>query len=424
MILLITRKNKMDFLNENLNSVNRKIESPMTDELATASSLKVQKNNYEFFDLPFVPDLVCFSHLRWDFVFQRPQHLLTRFAKQVRVFFVEEPVFEDISEAYLDIQSRGEKLWLAVPHLPYAQNETQVNQILEMLVTQLLQEQNINNFIAWYYTPMALNFTSRIAPVATVYDCMDELSAFAGAPPQLVAKEEELLKKADIIFTGGISLYEAKRHRGKHVHAFPSSIDRKHFAKAREVIEDPEDQAMIPHPRLGFFGVIDERMDIDLVGKLAALKPEWHIILIGPVVKIDPAILPQAPNIHYLGMKHYDELPAYLSSWDVAIMPFALNESTKFISPTKTPEFLSAGRPVVSTPVRDVVRTYGERGLVQIADSPKAFVEAIEKAMLQERDKTWRTEVDNFLSLSSWDSTWSQMTHLICEQIIQKSQQA
>jgi hypothetical protein len=410
----------MDFLNENLNSINKKVESSVIDDLSTVSSVKAQNKKYGFPDLSLVPDLVCFSHLRWDFVFQRPQHLLTRFSNQVRVFFIEEPIFEDAVKAHLDVQGRSENLWRVVPRLPHGMDTSEINNVLEELVLNLFTEQDIHDFIAWYYTPMALGFTSKIKPVATVYDCMDELSAFAGSPPQLIEKENELLAKADLVFTGGIGLYEAKRNRSKNVYAFPSSIDRKHFAQAREVIEDPEDQQSIPHPRLGFFGVIDERMDINLVAKLAELKPEWHIILIGPVAKIDSALLPQAANIHYLGMKQYNELPVYLSSWDVAIMPFALNESTKFISPTKTPEFLSAGKAVVSTPVRDVVRTYGEKGLVQIASTPEEFVKAVEKAMIQGEDKAWNQEVDNFLSQSSWDQTWSQMTHLICEQILEK----
>jgi glycosyltransferase involved in cell wall biosynthesis len=411
----------MDFLNDNLNYINKKVGSPVIDDLTTVSSTKAQTKKYRFSNLSLVPDLVCFSHLRWDFVFQRPQHLLTRFSNQVRVFFIEEPIFEDTVKAHLDVQVRGENLWRATPRLSHGMNTTEINNIIEELVLNLFTEQDIHDFIAWYYTPMALGFTNKIKPVATVYDCMDELSAFAGAPPELIEKENELLAKADLVFTGGISLYEAKRNRSKNVHAFPSSIDRKHFVKAREVVKDPEDQQSIPHPRLGFFGVIDERMDINLVAKLAELKPEWHIILIGPVAKIDPALLPQASNIHYLGMKQYNELPTYLSNWDIAIMPFALNESTKFISPTKTPEFLAAGKPVVSTPVRDVVRTYGERGLVQIASTPEEFVKAVEKAMIQGEDKAWDQEVDSFLSQSSWDQTGSEMTHLICEQILEKN---
>jgi UDP-galactopyranose mutase len=267
---------------------------------------------------------------------------------------------------------------------------------------------------------MALSFSNHLKPAVTVYDCMDELSAFAGAPPELLIREKELFTKADLVFTGGHSLYEAKRDKHPAVYPFPSSIERAHFAGAKNITQQPADQQNIPGPRMGFYGVIDERMDIELLGKLAALRPDWHLVMLGPVVKIDPATLPRPENLHYLGMKSYKELPAYLSGWDVALLPFAMNESTKFISPTKTPEYLSAGIPVVSTPIRDVVKPYGELGLVHIAATAEEFVSAIEKALLQQTDTKWQTEVDKFLSQLSWDKTWGYMTHLICSQLQDK----
>lgn len=367
-----------------------------------------------------LPDLVCFSHLRWDFVFQRPQHLLSRFGAQIRVFVIEEPVFGS-PEPRMDISSRGEKLWIAVPHLPGGRSGEEVDQILRQLVDQTLEQQQIRHFIAWYYTPMALSFSGHLTPAVTVYDCMDELSAFAGAPPQLLDREKELFNRADLVFTGGQSLYESKKTRHPAVYAFPSSIEREHFAQAKHMTTEPADQVSIPHPRFGFYGVIDERMDIQLVADIARLRPEWHIVLLGPVVKIDPAHLPQLANLHYPGMKSYKELPAYLSGWDVALLPFAMNESTKFISPTKTPEYLAAGKPVVSTPIRDVVKPYGELGLVHIAATAEEFVEAIEKALIQTSDTKWQADVDQFLSQLSWDKTWAHMTHLICSQLLSKN---
>jgi UDP-galactopyranose mutase len=217
---------------------------------------------------------------------------------------------------------------------------------------------------------------------------------------------------ADHVFTGGRSLYEAKRERHESVHCFPSSIDVEHFSKARNVDEDPEDQKAIPHPRIGFFGVIDERSDLVLLEKIAEMRPDWHFVMIGPVVKIDDADLPRAGNIHYLGGKNYNELPEYVGGWDVAMMPFALNESTRFISPTKTPEYLAAGLPVVSTPVRDVVRPYGGEGLVQIASTPEEFVEAIENAMGEDADERDR-RVGEFLADMSWDKTYRLMAELL-----------
>jgi UDP-galactopyranose mutase len=251
---------------------------------------------------------------------------------------------------------------------------------------------------------------------------MDELSAFRGAPPRMLELERALLARADLVFTGGRSLYEAKRGRHPRVSLFPSSIDAAHFAAARTTaanadMADPADQADIPRPRIGFFGVIDERMDTELVGALAAARPDWSFVMIGPVVKIDPAELPQLPNIHWLGSKTYTELPRYLAGWDAGFMPFARNESTRFISPTKTPEFLAGGLPVVSTPIVDVVRDWGpkgsgEAGLVEIAADPVAFAAALQK-VLERPQAAWLKQVDRRLAQTSWDQTWAEMDGMI-----------
>jgi UDP-galactopyranose mutase len=367
------------------------------------------------------PDLVCFSHLRWDFVHQRPQHLLKRCARDRRVFFVEEPIFDN-GTMRLDIAERERGVWRVVPHLPEGlQSQVAVNAVLQEMVRHLFRRQGIRQFVIWYYTPMALPFTVDLKPRAIIYDCMDELSAFKNAPENLMNLEQELFQKADLVFTGGQSLYEAKRGKHHSVYAFPSSIDREHFMNARQPLDEPEDQKEIPHPRLGFFGVIDERFDIDLLDKLARTRPDWHFVMLGPAVKIDPSVLPQHKNIHYLGPKKYEELPSYIAGWDVALLLFALNESTRFISPTKTPEYLAAGKPVVSTPIRDVVSPYGEMGLVNIADGREAFSSAIEKALAESDRAEWLKRVDLFLSNMSWDETWSRMSGLIDQVLQQKS---
>jgi UDP-galactopyranose mutase len=229
--------------------------------------------------------------------------------------------------------------------------------------------------------------------------------------------EKELFQYVDLVFTGGQSLYETKRDQHPAVYAFPSSIDAAHFGKARKTVNDPEDQAEIPHPRLGFFGVIDERFDVALLDEVASKRPDWHFVIIGPVVKIDPNALPKHANIHYLGGKKYSELPDYLAGWDVALLLFARNESTRFISPTKTPEYLAAGKPVISTSIRDVVRPYGELKLVEIADTADDLIHAAEKIMSPENRSEWLKKVDAFLENISWDKTWSQMSDLIGEVI-------
>jgi glycosyltransferase involved in cell wall biosynthesis len=357
--------------------------------------------------------IYCFSHLRWDFVYQRPQHLLSRAAKEARVYYIEEPVVEDGAEPRLAIRQTQEGVMVAVPILPAGLSGLQSVQAQKALVDGLLETRGSGCVFLWYYTPMALQFSRHLTADACIYDNMDELSAFRGAPPRMIALERELFRRADVVFTGGVTLFGAKRHRHANVHAFPSSIDAAHFRKANGV-EQPAlpDQNHLPRPRLGFFGVIDERTDIDLVAAIADLRPNWQVIMIGPVVKIDPASLPKRPNLHWLGGKRYDELPTYLAGWDVGIMPFALNESTRFISPTKTPEFLAAGVPVVSTPSADVVRPYGELGLVEIAQDPETFAAKAEM-LLQRAKDGWLGEVDRHLSTMSWDLTWNTMHRLI-----------
>ncbi len=359
-------------------------------------------------------DVICLSHLRWNFVFQRPQHLLTRIVENRRVFFFEEPIIVSGEPPYLDIQNHKDGVRIAVPHLPEGLSPEETHALQRSLLDQLLKEHGIKDFLLWYYTPMALNFSRHLNANAVVYDCMDELSAFRFAPSELRIRELELFQRADVVFTGGQSLYEVKKHQHSNVHAFPSSVDFSHFALARNNKTEPSDQAHIPYPRVGFFGVIDERMDLELLKGVAEAKPDLQFIILGPVVKIDPATLPALPNVHYLGSKSYQELPSYLAGWDVALLPFAKNESTKFISPTKTPEYLAAGKPVVSTSIRDVVRPYQELGLVQIADDVPSFVKGIELALDKTvHDENWLARVDAFLARNSWDQTWKQMDSLI-----------
>ncbi len=361
-------------------------------------------------------DVVVLSHLRWNFVFQRPQHLLSRCARQHRVFFVEEPIASD-GPAHMEVRTPRPGVWVAVPHLPRGTAAHESEAIQRRLLDTLLAERRVRSFVLWYYTPMAMSFSRHLAPLATVYDCMDELSAFASAPPEMQAREKELFARADLVFTGGQTLYEAKRGQHPHVFAFPSSVDVAHFARARQTSVDPADQRDIPHPRLGFFGVIDERMDLDLLAGIAKAHPAWQLVMIGPVAKVDPTTLPQAPNIHYLGPKEYGDLPSYLAGWDVALLPFAINESTRFISPTKTPEYLAAGKPVVSTPIRDVVRPYGVCGLVRIAGTIPGFVAAVEDALREDAAARIR-RVDTFLGQESWDRTWDRM-HRLIEEVIE-----
>ena len=286
--------------------------------------------------------------------------------------------------------------------------------MLERLLTDFIRTQAIHKPIVWFYTPMALEFFPRdVETAALIYDCMDELSMFRGAPSQLQVLEKYLLKEADLVFTGGVSLFESKRRFHPQVYPFPSGVDLPHFAQARNLAADFGELAAMPRPRLGYAGVIDERLDLELIDEVAAKRPAWQIVMIGPTAKILPNSLPRRANIHYLGIKDYAELPKYFAGWDVGIMPFALNDATRFISPTKTPEYLSAGLPVVSTAIRDVERPYGELGLAKIAHSANEFIAHSEQVMSAGMCLKWRERADEFLKSISWDSVWGGMNRLL-----------
>ena len=384
-------------------------------KLSTASSL----GQAQFATKTFDHSLICFSHLRWNFVFQRPQHLMSRFAAERRVIFWEEPEAAlEGCEPALGVRTCAETgVVVVTPSLPEGLAEEERETVLARLLDGFLAGEQ-GPFVRWYYTPMMLPFSRHVDSAATVYDCMDELANFRFAPKRLLALESELFDAADVIFTGGYSLYEAKKARHPNVHAFPSSVDRAHFGRARDVASEPADQAALGRPRFGFYGVIDERMDLDLVAAVADAHPEWSVVMLGPVVKIEAEDLPQRPNLHYLGGKTYEELPAYLGGWDVALMPFAINDATRFISPTKTPEYLAGGRPVVSTPIVDVARHYSDLEAVFIAGGAEDFIRGCERALeLTRGGEEWLEEVDTKLANLSWDITFARMRGLVGEAI-------
>lgn len=351
--------------------------------------------------------LLCFSHLRWDFVFQRPQHILTLASKSQRVIYFEEPVFEGVAQATIRSNSTTPSITVVTPVLPAGTGGIEATAMQRWLVDFVMASTPHQLLTLWYYTPMALRFSSHLVCDVCVYDCMDELSAFKNAPSELIEMEKRLMDRADVVFTGGQSLYEAKRSLHNSMFPFPSSIDFTHFHKARASGADPSDQALIPHPRVGYFGVIDERLDTELVAQVAKSMPDVHFVMLGPVVKIDAASLPKAPNLHWLGGKAYADLPNYLRHWDAGWMPFALNAATRYISPTKTPEYLAAGVPLVSTAIVDVVRSYGAQGLVDIIDGEDAVPKI--RSMLARPRHSLLPQVDAYLIDMSWEKTWVAM---------------
>ena len=367
-------------------------------------------------------DFLVFSHLRWDFVFQRPQHLLSRFARSHRVIFVEEPVREE-GAPHWKFHNSGPNVIVCRPHTPIESPGfcPEQLQVIDGMMQSLLQELELHSYVAWFYTPMALPLARRITPKAVIYDCMDELSAFLGAPTELIDRERELLKLADLVFTGGPSLYRAKQPKHPNVHCFASSVDAAHYAKARPGMNhEAEDQKHLPQPRIGYFGVIDERIDYDLIRHLATERPDWQIVMVGPVVKVNSEVLPKLPNITWFGQRAYADLPSYISGWDVCMLPFARNRSTQFISPTKTLEYMAAERMIVSTPIRDVAEPYGH--IVFLGDSRDEFVAACDRALdLKKSARERRVRLmRDVLSRTSWDSTACRMLELI-ENTIQKT---
>ncbi|WP_082491827.1 glycosyltransferase [Duganella sp. Leaf126] len=356
--------------------------------------------------------VVVFCHLRWDFVYQRPQHLLTRLARHYRILFVEEPVF-DAAGPRLHTYEPAANITVCQPHTPLLAVGFHDDQIpvLQALLGTLVPDGA--EPIVWFYTPMALPLLAGLRPALVVYDCMDELSAFRNPPRQLLQRESALLVMADLVFTGGPSLYEAKRPRHPDVHCFPSSVDTAHFARALDRSNSHPLQAGIPHPRLGFYGVIDERFDIALIAAMADAHPHWQLVLVGPVVKIAPADLPQRPNIHYLGQQAYQALPQLLAGWDVCLLPFALNAATRFISPTKVLEYMAAELPIVSTAITDVAEPYGD--IVAIGHDHRQFIARCEAALqlAPEGHIEMAAHMRGVVARTAWDETVDRMRALI-----------
>ncbi|HEU5304066.1 MAG TPA: glycosyltransferase, partial [Gemmatimonadales bacterium] len=364
--------------------------------------------------------IVAFSHLRWNFVYQRPQHLLSRLGARRRVVFIEEPEYHP-GPARWERSNPHPNVHVYHPRTPVQAPGFHASQLpaLEPLMTELRHNLNGDALLAWLYTPMALPLARMLEPELVAYDCMDELSLFLGAPPDLLVHEADLLQCADIMFTGGPSLHRAKQERHANVHCFPSSVDAAHFRltdRAGRKVGEAEDQAELPHPRLGFYGVIDERLDLELLDAVAAARPQWQLVLVGPVVKIEPDSLPRRPNIHYLGQRTYDELPRYLAGWDVCLLPFARNGATRFISPTKTLEYMAAELPIVSTPITDVAEPYGS--IVYLGATPVEFLAACEAALTAgPAERARRIEqMRVVLAGTSWDATASAMENLLTAQ--------
>jgi UDP-galactopyranose mutase len=346
---------------------------------------------------------------------------MSRFARDTSVFVIEEPVFDGDITQYV-IHRKLPNLHVMVPHLPAETQPDEVDFLLRNLLSGFLATRSMRDTAFWYYTPTALAYTSRFNPAITIFDCVGESSALCASQGRHRQMEQNLFSRADIVFAGGHSLYESKKNRHVNIHGFPGSVDYAHFSKARNGIAEPDDHLAIAGPRLGYFGVIDERFDGALLKALAERRPQWQFIIIGPVARIDAASLPQAANIHYLGGRSYEELPAYLKGWDIAIQPFAMNDSTRYISPAKTAEYLAGGKPVISSPIHDVQHPYGDQGLVHIAATPDEWIAVAERLLhSSEGRKEWLSRVDSFLSSGGWEQTYTSMKNLILATLVRRN---
>jgi len=348
-------------------------------------------------------DMIVFCHLRWQFVYQRPQHLISRMSKNMKVLFIEEPLHYTIEEENTaDLQIISNNLHILQPKVKDIQS-------IAKILPQFIKNNNIS--IGWFYSAAFSPLLDLFKFETIVYDCMDELTLFKGAPENLVHQEKYLMANADIVFTGGKSLYESKRKKHSNVYCFPSSVDENHFAKALNGIEVPQDIAHLQTPVVGYFGVIDERIDLELLHETALKLPNVSFVMIGPLAKINESDLPKEDNILYLGLKSYKELPNYLKGFDVAMMPFAISDATKYISPTKTLEYMAAGKPIISTKITDVARDYSI--CVNLVETADDFTEAVIDLLDNTDRLSLELEYYDILQNTSWDSTARKMQNII-----------
>ena len=392
--------------------------------------MKAPVDDYTMNDLRPTPVIVCLAHLGWDFVWQRPQQILSRLARHYPVLYINEPVHlpQGTTAPQLVQVAAGDGVSAWQPGMPdeRAVLEQWRDIYGAMVRTLLLAEgfvqesadgsglQPLRPLILWFYTPTPYYLLELIPADLVVYDVMDELASFQGASADLQQREAAVLQAADLVFTGGRSLYESRRDCHPHVHLFPSGVDIAHFAGAAAATTPPSELlAGIRGPRLGYVGVIDERIDLPLLARLADTLPEWSLIMVGPIAKIEESALPRRPNIYYLGKQAYAALPSLLKGFDVCLMPFALNEATRHISPTKTLEYMAAQRPIVSTSVPNVVASWGD--VVWIADGPDAFAQAIDAAMREPEEacRQRQARAEAHLCRSSWDGIAASMQALI-----------
>lgn len=400
------------------------VSKPRRSPNATAIPVSIERaNSGPSSDFP----IVVHSHLGWDWVWQRPQQFLSRLSARHRVLFVEGPVpVEGIAAANMTLREVPDFPNIVVVQMQMPAKRWSDGAWVDKERRRLVQSvlagplgQSFANPVQWFYDPMAVTaFAGHLNERALVYDCMDQLSQFKGAPPELVKRERELLAVADVVFAGGPKMWAAKREHNSNCFSYGCGVDVKHFGKARKATTPlPFDVAQLRGKVLGYFGVVDERMDYELVAALADHDPGWHVVIVGPTAKVDRKDFPERPNLHWLGGRDYAQLPAYAKAFDVCLMPFAINEATEYINPTKALEYMATATPIVSTAVQDVVLQFSD--VVRVADSHAGFIAFCER----EAHRPTASRVRRGLQLArrnTWDSIVAQLEMHVEDVLVSK----
>ena len=388
-------------------------------ELATISRRSRSKENLTSLVLPPASDfpIIVHSHLAWDWVWQRPQQFHSRLAKTHPILFVEGPTASDqLTAPRVTLREVSDYpnivvLQMQMPASRFWSDGSWVDAERRRLVQSVLEGplgRKFVNPVQWFYDPMAATaFAGRMDEIAIVYDCMDELSQFKGAPAELVRRERELLAAADVVFAGGPKMAKSKRRLNPNCYSFGCGVDIKHFGKARRATTKvPREIAAMSGAVLGYIGVVDERIDYDLLAKLADYNRDWNLAIVGPWTKIDPADFPVRRNLHFLGNRDYGELPAYAKGFDICLMPFAKNAATEYINPTKALEYMATGRPIISTDIEDVVLQFSD--VVSIATQHDEFIAACEEGVARPDSRRIQAGM-KMARNNSWESIVAQL---------------
>ncbi len=365
--------------------------------------------------------IVCFSDISWNVKFQRPHQLFSQ-AKRINIIiFIEKPLLQRSGKPNHFISRVSDNILILTPVITDEDPESTIHETVEQLLTEKLKSHNTTEYICWYYSPKAINYSQKLTPKLIIFDCMDECCGYEGADTEVNESEKKLLEVTDLVFTGGRSLCNAKKLLHKNVHLFPDSIDYERFngntkQAKKNIIKKPA-------AKIGYFGVIDERLDLNLLDKIAANKPKWKFEIAGPIVENMHGKLPERKNITFTGDIRDEEIPSIIGEWDAAILPYSKNNSTENTAPSRLLVYFAANKNIVSTSINDIVHYFGENGMVRIADEPDDFVKALEAAIKYKPEAEWQKKVDSIIRKTTWEKTWNGMSKKINKLLSDTDQQ-